>query len=85
MEAPVISNTPSTQKVNTDANLATAIVFWTPPTTSDNSGATVTLTSDHSPGDNFTIGNTTVTYTAVDVHNNTALYSFDVIVTGNYS
>ena len=82
-EAPVISDTPSTMNVNTDAALATATVFWIPPTVSDNSGEAVILTSDYRPGDNFTIGNTTVTYRAVDVYNNTALYSFDVVVTGN--
>ena len=48
----------------------------------DNSGEAVTLTSDYSPGDNFTIGNTIVTYTAVDVYGNVATYSFDVVVTG---
>ena len=85
VEPPIISNTPSTQEVNTGVNVATAAVLWTPPNVSDNSGETVTLTSDYSPGDNFTIGNTTVTYTAVDVHNNTALFSFDVVVTGNCS
>ena len=78
----MISNVPSHQNVHTDASLATATVYWTPPTASDNSGEAVTLTSDYSPGDNFIIGNTTVVYTVVDTYGNGVKYSFDVVVRG---
>ena len=81
-EPPVIFGIPSSQNLISDPYLATANVSWTLPKTADNSGQTVTLTSDYSPGDNFPIGNTTVTYTAVDVYGNTANYSFDVVVRG---
>ena len=57
---------------------------WTPPTASDNSGETVTLTSDYSPGDTFPIGTTVVTYTAMDAYGNVATSSFNVVVTGKY-
>ena len=83
-EVPVISDTPTTQYVNTNASSPNATVSWTPPTASDNSGEAVTLTSDYSPGDTFPIGTTTVTYTATDAYGNTATSSFDVIVTGKY-
>ena len=77
-EIPVIFDTPPSQNVSTEA---TAIVSWTPPTASDNSGEAVTLISDYSPGDTFPIGTTTVTYTATDAYGNTATSSFDVVVT----
>ena len=83
-EDPVLSGTPSTQNVNTDAGSPNATVSWTPPTASDNSGDAVTLTSDHSPGDTFPIGTTTVTYTATDAYGNTATATFNVVVTGKY-
>ena len=83
-ENPVISDTLSTQNVNTDASSPTATVSWAPPTASDNSGEAVTLTSDYSPGDAFPIGATTVTYTATDSYGNVATSSFAVVVTGRY-
>ena len=69
--------------VNTEFHLATSAAWWTPPTATDNSGVAVTLTSNYIPGDNFTIGKTTVIYEAVDIYGNTANYSFDIVVTGN--
>ena len=71
--------------MNTDDSLPNAIVSWTPPTASDNSGEAVTLTSDYSPGDTFPIGTTTVTYTATDSYGNIATSTFDVVVTGKYN
>ena len=77
-----MSGVPSSLNVNADFGQAAAEVTWTPPTAYDNSGTTVTLTSNYSPGDRFTIGNTTVIYTAVDIYGNTISYSFDVVVSG---
>ena len=57
------------------------MVSWTEPTVTDNSGS-YTLTSTHSPGSTYDIGNTTVTYTAIDESSNNATYSFDIIVIG---
>ena len=81
---PVISGMPANMNQNTDANSATAAVSWTPPTTTDNSGQAVSLTSTHNPGDLFSIGTTTVTYTATDPYSNEATASFTVTVTGNF-
>ena len=81
-ENPVISDTPSTQNVSTDAGSPNATVLWTPPTASDNSVEAVTLASDYSPGDAFPIGTTTVTYTAADSYGNIATSTFNVLVTG---
>ena len=80
-EAPVISETPKDIAHPTDDGVSTAVVTWTPPTTSDNSG-TVTLISSHNPGDTFTLGATTVTYTAVDSNSNLMTDSFKVTIEG---
>ena len=82
-EDPVISNHPSNMKQSTDTNLSTAIVMWTSPTASDNSGL-VTLTSSNQPGDTFPIGVTPVTYTAVDPSNNKVIVGFTVAVLGRF-
>jgi hypothetical protein len=55
-----------------------ATATWTPPTASDN--CSVTTTSTHDPGDEFTAGTTTVVYTATDGGGNTATCSFTVTV-----
>ena len=59
------------------------MVSWTEPTVTDNSGS-YTLTSTHSPGSTFDIGNTKVTYAAIDGDSNEATYLFDIIVTGRF-
>ena len=82
-EDPVISSTPADISQSTDATEANAVVTWTPPTASDNSGV-VTLTSTYNPGDTFSLGATTVTYTAVDAAANLVTDSFIVSITGKH-
>ena len=82
-ENPVISGTPTDISQSTDATVATAVVTWTPPTATDNSGS-YTLTSSHNSGDTFSLGATTVTYTAVDDAGNQATDSFMVTITGKH-
>ena len=79
---PVISDTLSDIEKNTDETLSTAVVTWTSPTASDNSGS-VTLTSNYEPGDTFPIGETVVRYNATDPDSNKAMTSFKVTITGN--
>ncbi|NP_999830.1 egg bindin receptor 1 precursor [Strongylocentrotus purpuratus] len=81
-EIPVISGCPSDQNVTTDIGNATAVVIWTPPTATDNSGSQ-TLTSTNNPGDDFPIGNNTVTYSASDDAGNTETCTFFVVVSDN--
>ena len=69
---------------NTDDSLPTAIVSWTQPTATDNSGSQ-TLTSTHSPGSSFAIGVTHVDYICVDSSGNKVVESFTVTVKGNHS
>lgn len=54
---------------------------WSEPTADDNSGA-VTVTSTHSSGDTFPIGDTLVAYTAVDASVNSVTRSFTITVQG---
>ena len=82
-QTPVISGTPADIVQSTDATVATAVVTWTPPTASVNSGF-VTLTSSHNPGDTFGLGTTTVMYTAVDDAGNEVTDSFMVTVIGKH-
>ena len=80
-ENPVINDCPGEQSVTADYGATTAVVSWTPPTATDDSG-TQTLTPDYSPGDSFPIGTTTVTYTSMDDAGKTTTCSFNVIVSG---
>jgi len=79
VQNPVITNTPSNITVSNDASVCGANVSWTAPTATDNCPG-VTLTSSHQPGSLFSIGTTTVTYTATDVYGHTVSTSFTVTV-----
>jgi uncharacterized protein YjdB len=83
-EDPVINNCISNTVYgsNNDPGTCGAIVTWTPPTASDNSGS-VDLESNFEPGDFFPVGTTRVTYTATDPAGNQATCSFDVTVVDN--
>ncbi len=81
VEDPVFANIPNDKTQSTDPGLPTSVVSWTEPTASDNSGS-VTQTSSHNPGDVFPIGDTVVTYTAVDPYGNSKTKSFVVTVEG---
>lgn len=76
VEVPVISGLPN------DIVQNTAEVTWSPPTATDNSGS-VFLTTSHEPRSSFSVGTTTVSYTASDSSNNIAIESFTVTIEGN--
>ena len=75
--APVISGCPEDLIVIANSSCK-ATASWTAPTADDN--CAFTMTSTHSPGDEFVAGTTTVTYTATDASGNISTCSFDVIV-----
>ena len=81
-ESPIISNLTTNITVDTDIGMSTAVVTWTEPTATDNSGIQ-TLTATHSPGSTFNIGVTVVTYTSVDAAGHQSTLSFSVKVKGN--
>ena len=82
MDPPMIHPAPSSI-VDTDTGLPTAVVTWTEPTVTDNSG-TFTVTSDYHSGDAFPIGTTVVTYSATDGSGNSNTMTFDITVRGNF-
>lgn len=73
----VVNNCPTDITVFTGN--CTAAVNWTPPTFSDNC-STVTVSSNHQPGDVFQETTTQVVYTATDTWSNTTTCSFNVTV-----
>jgi gliding motility-associated-like protein len=78
-EVPSIIGCVSDISVNNDNGDCGSIVTWTPPTYTDNCGAS--MVSTHNPGDFFPVGTTTVTYTVTDNAENVSICTFDVIVT----
>lgn len=76
--APVITACPSHITVTANA-LCKATVSWTPPIATDNC-TTVTLSTSHNPGHQFSIGTTPVTYTATDGAGNKSTCTFNVEV-----
>ncbi|NHF59068.1 HYR domain-containing protein [Flavobacteriaceae bacterium TP-CH-4] len=78
---PVINNCPSDITItNTDPGTCGAMVSWTPPTATDNSGIATLTTNNYNSGDEFLPGTTEVIYTATDPNGNTATCSFNVTV-----
>lgn len=84
-EAPVLASMPTDVTIAANNNGCTGIVTWTEPTASDVCGGTVVITSDYASGDAFTVGTTTVTYTATDDAGNFTTSSFDVTVTNDFA
>ncbi|MCL6582239.1 MAG: HYR domain-containing protein [bacterium] len=78
-EAPMVSGCPDDITVSADPEACGAKVFWIPQTFRDNCGS-VTVTSNHEPGDFFPIGTTKVIYTATDDCGNKQECSFTVTV-----
>ena len=82
-QKPVISNCPTTITQDNDADSCDAVITWVEPTASDNCTAQGNLVwaKSHIPGDAFSVGTTTVTYTATDITGNISnACSFDVII-----
>ena len=78
--SPEWSDVPGTINVFTDSGSCFATVNWTPPIATDNC-TIVDEFSSHVPGEEFSIGTTTVVYTAIDSGQNFAEATFDIIVT----
>ena len=74
---PVVSDCPSTITLNADQSCK-AKATWSPPKFADNCG--LTIENNYDPGDKFSVGRTTVTYSAKDNSGNVSSCSFDVVV-----
>ena len=62
----------------------TVAVTWTAPTATDNvtPDNQIIMTQTHSPGSQFGVGTTQVTYLAIDGAGNQAVCTFNVVITG---
>lgn len=80
--APIISNCPKDIVVSTDGSemLCSKIVDWIPPVITDNCQSPITIEVSHAPGFAFSVGTTTVRYTARDVSGNQSSCVFNVTV-----
>jgi hypothetical protein len=76
---PVFTSCPSSQTIEPTCPSG-AIATYATPTATDNCAVTVTRTAGPASGSVFSIGTTTVTYTANDGHGNTATCTFTVTV-----
>jgi HYR domain len=77
---PTVTVPPGAKGATTDPS-GTSVATWDPPTASDLVDGSVEVSCNHASGDSFPIGNTLVTCTATDSHNNTGSASFTVTVT----
>jgi gliding motility-associated-like protein len=75
---PAFGSCPTNITVSSSPTCSTAVT-WSVPVATDNCG-TPSVSSTHNPGDLFTQGTTTVTYTALDGGGHTTLCSFTVTV-----
>nr|XP_015201270.1 PREDICTED: sushi, von Willebrand factor type A, EGF and pentraxin domain-containing protein 1 [Lepisosteus oculatus] len=81
-EPPVIDRCRSPPPFHTSETEMTAV--WDVPQFSDNSGAAVMISSTHSPGDLFPIGETVVQYTATDPSGNNRTCNIHIIIRGSF-
>ena len=79
-ENPVISGMPNNIVLSADVGNCGATATWTVPTATDNC-ALMSFVGTASPGAYFAVGNTLVTYTAVDQSGNLSASSFLISVT----
>ncbi|MFC2110852.1 HYR domain-containing protein [Bacteroidota bacterium] len=79
-ENPTIS-CPANITVNNDAGICGAVVTYTVGSNDNCTGFTLAQTAGLTSGSTFPVGTTTNTFIVTDASNNTAICSFDVIVT----
>ncbi len=76
---PTISGMPSNIVFTANPTDCTPSISWTAPTANDNCSI-ASFTSNYNPGDEFSEGTTTVTYTAVDINGLSVSASFTVTI-----
>ncbi|XP_071792395.1 uncharacterized protein [Asterias amurensis] len=84
-EDPVITSCPeditsTIELINSQLPPLTSVITWDIPAANDNSGGPVGLTSTHEQGSEFSIGVTSVIYTAADEYGNSETCEFQVKV-----
>ena len=79
VEDPVFVDCPETVSADVETGQWGAHVEWVEPQVIDNCEVAL-MTSSHQSGNFFVVGETTVTYTAIDVHGNSSTCSFNVVI-----
>lgn len=79
-EGPVITGCPSTITVLSSGNGCTAMASWPPLQATDACSGVASFVTNHDPGSLFTVGTTSVTYTATDNRGNVSTCQFNVVV-----
>ncbi|XP_070549842.1 uncharacterized protein [Ptychodera flava] len=79
-EIPIFTYCPSSQELETEPGLPTAVAYWTEPNVKDNSGQLITISANYSSGDEFQIGVTVLTFIATDSSGNVATCESQVLV-----
>lgn len=77
--APIFTFCPTDISVDLSAGTCTKAVSWSIPTATDNCELE-SITGDHTPGEQFPLGTTLVTYTATDAYANQATCTFNITV-----
>ena len=84
-EDPVIkSSLPEVIHLKVPPGQMSKVVQWDQPDITDNSGRVELVESNKNPGDVFPVGMTEVTYHVEDPYQNSADFSFDVLITCKY-
>ncbi len=78
-QPPVITNCPSDIEASINGNACNQIINWTAPLATDDCKLS-SFTTTHVPGQQFPLGKTTVTYTAIDESNNKTTCSFNITI-----
>ena len=81
-EEPIFTSCPANQTKETASGLSTALVVWTEPQATDNSGEQTNITCNAKSGSQFEIGETEVVCNARDPSGNEAVCSFIIKVKG---
>jgi len=79
-EAPVITNMPANILQTAEPGICGATISWTIPTATDNCEVT-SFSADQVPNDFYSVGITTVTYSAMDAEGNMSAASFTITIT----
>ena len=76
---PVVTNCPQSTTYMVPLGTPSRVVFWTPPTATDDSGVAPVVIQTHQPGNAFVVGITHVKITFIDQAGNVVMCWFTII------
>ncbi|RUA10820.1 MAG: hypothetical protein DSY81_02305, partial [Bacillota bacterium] len=78
---PQIVGTPDNMTGSADAGACSTTMTWIAPAATDNCGPPPLVVASHLPGSSFSVGTTTVSFTAEDQYGNNSATSFTITIT----